>query len=72
MTAPSLDDLARLARRTPAPAGSRKVRAVVRFDGPIAAPIAKGTPIGRAVVTMPDGRVIASVRPTRVFSQGLD
>ena len=33
-------------------------RAVVRFDGPIAAPIAKGTPIGRAVVTMPDGRVI--------------
>ncbi len=33
-------------------------RAVVRFDGPIAAPIAKGTPIGKAVVTMPDGRVI--------------
>ena len=33
-------------------------RAVVRFDGPIAAPIAKGTPIGNAVVTMPDGRVI--------------
>jgi D-alanyl-D-alanine carboxypeptidase (penicillin-binding protein 5/6) len=30
----------------------------VRFDGPIAAPIAKGTPIGKAVVTMPDGRVI--------------
>lgn len=33
-------------------------RAVVRFDGPIPAPIAKGTPIGTAVVTMPDGRVI--------------
>jgi serine-type D-Ala-D-Ala carboxypeptidase (penicillin-binding protein 5/6) len=33
-------------------------RIVARFDGPIAAPIAKGAPIGKAVVTMPDGRVI--------------
>ena len=33
-------------------------RIVARFDGPIAAPIAKGTPIGTAVVTMPDGRII--------------
>jgi D-alanyl-D-alanine carboxypeptidase (penicillin-binding protein 5/6) len=33
-------------------------RAVVRFDGPIAAPIAKGTPIGKAVGHGDDGRVI--------------
>ena len=33
-------------------------RIVARFDGPIAAPIAKGTAVGKAVVTMPDGRVI--------------
>jgi D-alanyl-D-alanine carboxypeptidase (penicillin-binding protein 5/6) len=33
-------------------------RIVARFDGPIAAPIVKGTPIGTAVVTMPDGRII--------------
>jgi hypothetical protein len=32
MTAPSLDDLARLASRSPAPKGCRKSRAVVRFD----------------------------------------
>jgi hypothetical protein len=32
MTAPSLDDLAHLARRTPAPKGHAKARAVVRFD----------------------------------------
>jgi D-alanyl-D-alanine carboxypeptidase (penicillin-binding protein 5/6) len=37
---------------------SAQPRIVARFDGPIAAPIAKGTPIGTAVVTMPDGRVI--------------
>ncbi len=35
-----------------------QARIVARFDGPIAAPIAKGTPIGKAVVTMPDGRVV--------------
>jgi D-alanyl-D-alanine carboxypeptidase (penicillin-binding protein 5/6) len=35
-----------------------QTRIIARFDGPIAAPIAKGTPIGAAVVTMPDGRVI--------------
>lgn len=35
-----------------------KPRIVARFDGPIAAPIAKGTKLGTAVVTMPDGRVI--------------
>ena len=33
-------------------------RVVARFDGPLAAPIAKGTKIGTAVVTLPDGRVI--------------
>ena len=32
MTPHSLDDLTRLAQRTPAPKGCRKVRAVVRFD----------------------------------------
>ncbi len=32
MTAPSLDDLARLAQRTPSPKGCRKTRTVVRFD----------------------------------------
>jgi serine-type D-Ala-D-Ala carboxypeptidase (penicillin-binding protein 5/6) len=33
-------------------------RIVARFDGPIPAPIAKGTQIGTAVITMPDTRVI--------------
>ncbi|HQS14149.1 D-alanyl-D-alanine carboxypeptidase family protein [Reyranella sp.] len=33
-------------------------RAVARFDGPIAAPIVKGTKIGTAVVTLPDNRTI--------------
>jgi D-alanyl-D-alanine carboxypeptidase (penicillin-binding protein 5/6) len=37
---------------------TQPARIVARFDGPIPAPIAKGTPIGKAVVTMPDGRVI--------------
>jgi hypothetical protein len=32
MTTTSLDDLARLAERTPAPKGCRKTRTVVRFD----------------------------------------
>jgi hypothetical protein len=32
MTTPSLDDLARLAQRTPAPKVWRKMRTVVRFD----------------------------------------
>jgi len=51
-------------------------RIVARFDGPIAAPIVKGTPIGKAVVTMPDGRVIeyplqagASVERAGMFSR---
>src|SRR5471030_1670371 len=51
-------------------------RIVARFDGPIAAPIAKGTPIGTAVVTMPDGRIIeyslqagAYVQRAGVFSR---
>jgi serine-type D-Ala-D-Ala carboxypeptidase (penicillin-binding protein 5/6) len=35
-----------------------QARIVARFDGPVPAPIAKGTQIGAAVVTMPDGRVI--------------
>ena len=33
-------------------------RVVARFDGPIAAPIAKGTKLGTAAVTLPDNRVI--------------
>jgi D-alanyl-D-alanine carboxypeptidase (penicillin-binding protein 5/6) len=33
-------------------------RVIARFDGPIAAPIAKGTKLGTAVVTLPDNRVI--------------
>jgi len=33
-------------------------RVVARFDGPLAAPIAKGSKVGTAVVTLPDGRTI--------------
>ncbi|GEP53546.1 D-alanyl-D-alanine carboxypeptidase [Reyranella soli] len=33
-------------------------RVVARFDGPIAAPITKGTKLGTAVVTLPDNRVV--------------
>ncbi|MFO1080883.1 MAG: D-alanyl-D-alanine carboxypeptidase family protein [Reyranellaceae bacterium] len=33
-------------------------RVTARFDGPIAAPIAKGTKIGTAALTLPDGKVI--------------
>jgi serine-type D-Ala-D-Ala carboxypeptidase (penicillin-binding protein 5/6) len=33
-------------------------RVVARFDGPIAAPIAKGAKLGMAAVTLPDNRVI--------------
>lgn len=33
-------------------------RAVAKFDGPLAAPIVKGTKLGTAVVTMPDGRTV--------------
>lgn len=33
-------------------------RVVARFDGPIAAPIAKGAKLGTAVVTLPDNRVV--------------
>lgn len=33
-------------------------RVVARFDGPVPAPIIKGTKIGTAAVTLPDGRVI--------------
>jgi serine-type D-Ala-D-Ala carboxypeptidase (penicillin-binding protein 5/6) len=33
-------------------------RVVARFDGPIAAPIAKGTKLGTALVTLPDNRVV--------------
>ena len=33
-------------------------RVVARFDGPIAAPIAKGTKLGTAVVTLPDNRIV--------------
>lgn len=51
-------------------------RVVARFDGPIPAPISKGAPIGTAVVSMPDGRVIeyplqagADVERAGVFSR---
>ncbi|MBS0224222.1 MAG: D-alanyl-D-alanine carboxypeptidase [Proteobacteria bacterium] len=33
-------------------------RAVAKFDGPLAAPIVKGTKVGVAAVTMPDGRTV--------------
>ncbi|MFI5001971.1 MAG: D-alanyl-D-alanine carboxypeptidase family protein [Reyranellales bacterium] len=33
-------------------------RVVARFDGPLAAPIVKGTKLGTAVVTLPDGRTV--------------
>jgi len=33
-------------------------RVVARFDGPIAAPIAKGTKLGTAVVSLPDNRAV--------------
>jgi D-alanyl-D-alanine carboxypeptidase (penicillin-binding protein 5/6) len=33
-------------------------RVVARFEGPLAAPITKGTKVGTAAVTLPDGRVI--------------
>ena len=33
-------------------------RVVARFDGPLAAPITKGTKVGSAIVTLPDGREI--------------
>ncbi len=33
-------------------------RIVARFDGPLAAPVAKGKQVGTAAVTMPDGRLI--------------
>jgi serine-type D-Ala-D-Ala carboxypeptidase (penicillin-binding protein 5/6) len=55
---------------------SAQPRIVARFDGPIAAPIVKGTPIGTAAVTMPDGRIIeyplqagASVERAGMFSR---
>jgi D-alanyl-D-alanine carboxypeptidase (penicillin-binding protein 5/6) len=42
-----------------APAGQTvSPRVVARFEGPLAAPIAKGTKVGTAAVTLPDGRVI--------------
>ncbi len=42
-----------------APAGqSVTPRVVARFDGPVAAPIAKGSKLGTAVVTLPDNRVV--------------
>ena len=33
-------------------------RVVAKFDGPLPAPIAKGTKLGSAAVTLPDGRVM--------------
>lgn len=33
-------------------------RVVARFDGPLAAPIAKGTKVGTALVTLPDGKAL--------------
>ena len=42
-----------------APAGqSISPRVVARFDGPINAPIAKGTRLGTAALTLPDNRVV--------------
>ena len=33
-------------------------RVVAKFDGPLPAPIAKGTKVGSAAITLPDGRVM--------------
>ncbi len=33
-------------------------RVVARFDGPLAAPVVKGTKVGTAALTLPDGRVL--------------
>ncbi|MDP3163408.1 MAG: D-alanyl-D-alanine carboxypeptidase family protein [Reyranella sp.] len=42
-----------------APAGQAvSPRVVARFDGPLPAPLVKGTKVGSASVTLPDGRVI--------------
>ncbi len=59
------------------PAGQTAApRVIARFDGPIAAPIAKGTKLGTAVVTLPDNRVVeypleagADVERQGVFSR---
>ncbi len=41
------------------PAGqTAQPRVVARFEGPLAAPITKGTKLGTAAVTLPDGRVV--------------
>lgn len=41
------------------PAGqASQPRVVARYDGPLPAPIAKGTKVGTAAVTLPDGRVM--------------
>jgi D-alanyl-D-alanine carboxypeptidase (penicillin-binding protein 5/6) len=37
---------------------SAQPRAVAKFDGPIAAPVVKGTKVGTALITMPDGRTV--------------
>ena len=37
---------------------SAQPRAVAKFDGAIAAPVVKGTKVGTAVITMPDGRTV--------------
>jgi len=37
---------------------SAQPRVVARFEGPIPAPIAKGSRLGTAAVTVPDGRVL--------------
>ena len=49
--------------RRPPPRTGPQIRAhltsvVARFEGPLSAPIARGTKIGTAAVTLPDGRVI--------------
>lgn len=33
-------------------------RVVARFDGPLPAPVVKGTTVGKAAMTLPDGRVV--------------
>ncbi|MFZ5784046.1 MAG: D-alanyl-D-alanine carboxypeptidase family protein [Pseudomonadota bacterium] len=33
-------------------------RVIARFDGPLAAPIAKGSKVGTAIVSLPDGRTV--------------
>jgi D-alanyl-D-alanine carboxypeptidase (penicillin-binding protein 5/6) len=50
--------LARAVQMTSPIGQSSQPRVVARFDGPLPAPIVKGTKLGTAAISLPDGRVI--------------